>query len=519
MILVVCTDDPKLMTVAQKSAQKNPKIFGNVYQAFKDKVPAIGANENLFVIAHGAFKDAKTGGPVIGDKEQDFIVDGAELWENIKGIFPENYKANIYIDACESADKDEYVISFIELFFTRINIQLNTSMVYGRNGTSSGLIAVPTDKGWVSAASKRSAKVISADMAATDDGDGSDNTTKVEVPQPDPFNIQATKYYTFNQTGNIMMSTTQLDTSEITQSVRDVFAEVSVFFAAMTKAISTSINPVTNKPYSLYDYNALEQVIDGSGLFIHVTEEDLKYTTESVGLDFSKDLIEGVLGLATGTGALSFASAMISSMGSAGLQIHQESSSSDSKVANIIFVCEYLLGMPMVSAIVVYADMTKNYQSFQLGPCFKESSSQTTLYMHKDTYMFVTPTFIKQYAGDLLSAENDPQYAELVNDLKSYLANSIVVNGVKTTGNNPVEAPAALPESTSFQVIGVNFGSTTGTLKMGSVALTVTAWTDTAITFTSPASAIGTSVTIDVFMPGNTGTTPNVSSPDKYTVA
>ena len=53
----------------------------------------------------------------------------------------------------------------------------------------------------------------------------------------DPNNVEIKKGFVFNETGNIMMSTTDLTNETIEQNVKDVFAEVSVFFAAMTKAL------------------------------------------------------------------------------------------------------------------------------------------------------------------------------------------------------------------------------------------------------------------------------------------
>src|SRR5437868_12143560 len=100
---------------------------------------------------------------------------------------------------------------------------------------------------------------------------------KLELPPADPHNVEATKYYIFNETGNIMMASTSDMGVDIQQSVRDVFAEVSVFFAAMTRAISTTINPKTGEPYSMYNYTALERIISGSGLFVHVTQTDLQH--------------------------------------------------------------------------------------------------------------------------------------------------------------------------------------------------------------------------------------------------
>lgn len=258
--------------------------------------------------------------------------------------------------------------------------------------------------------------------------------TKLNLPQPNEFNQQAVKEYVFNETGNIMLASTALASETIEESVRDIFAEVGVFFAAMTKAIATTVNPHAKdeRCYSIYDYDAIQSIVDGSGLFIHVTQEDVRHETDTVGVDLSKELVEGLLGLATGVGELGFAQAMIRSMGSEGLRIANEDSRSESKVANIVFVCEYLLGMPSVSAIVVYVDAKKHEQTFQAGPCLKESRSTTTLEMHKDTYMFVTPAAIKKYAGDLASAERDVEFAEYVDYLSNLLLHKPMITSIQT---------------------------------------------------------------------------------------
>lgn len=341
------------------------------------------------------------------------------------------------------------------------------------------------------------------------------NYVPLTVPGPDPSNQEAVKYYVFNQTGNIMMSSTDLTSASITQPVRDVFNEVSVFFAAMTKAISTTINPVTKSPFSIYDYNALMGIISGSGLFVHVTEEDIKYHTSSFGTQFSTELIEGLLGLATGSGELAFADAMIASMGSAAVDISSQSSSSDSKVANIVFICEYLLGMPIVSAMVVYCDASEVFQVV-VGPCFSETTVTTDWTMHKDTYMFVTPKFIEQYAGDLLAIESDAVYSEFIAYLSNLITSKPNITAVNISGTN-TPAPLKLTEGTAYQIIGENFGTKPGKLSLGATSPAVGQWNSNTIVFT-PSTAIATGATVDLFMPGNTTTTPDASSISAYTV-
>lgn len=295
------------------------------------------------------------------------------------------------------------------------------------------------------------------------------DVTKISLPQPDPFNIQAVKRYVFNETGNIMMVSTDEKSDTIQQSVRDVFAEVSVFFAAMTKAISQSTNPNGIKDsngnlpyYSLYNYDALEAVIDGSGYFVHVNETDISYSTSSWGANFSKELIEAVLGLATGSGELSFAAAMVGTMGKEGVNISGQKQSTTSKVANIIFVCEYLMGMPIVSALVVTADSKTVSQTVKVGPCFKEQSSTTTMVVHKDTYMFITPSFIKQYAGDLASIMNDPEYLKLIMQLESLVERTPTIIGVYEMPSDgdpiPVQNGESLKLTGTYAIFGEYLG-------------------------------------------------------------
>lgn len=246
---------------------------------------------------------------------------------------------------------------------------------------------------------------------------------KLEIRTDESKNVELPKYFTFNETGNIMLATTVGASAEIQESVRKVFAEVSVFFAAMTKAISATPIPgsKTGEHYSLYNYDALERVISGSGCFIHVTEMDITHTTSSWGATFSKELIKGLLGLATGVGALGFAQAMISAVGKEGLKLSAGRDDSSSRVGNIVFVCEYLLGMPSISAIVVYINASLHTKEFQAGPCISGKSTEKTFVMHKDTYMFVTPTFIHEYSGDLNSINGDAAYGELVRNMQEHL--------------------------------------------------------------------------------------------------
>ena len=147
MIIVVCTDDPGLIGIARASERNNSKAFGVVHRVFDKVISQLKPDENLFIIAHGAFEGDEDK-PVIGDKVHDFFLPAGALFESIRHLFPPGYKGRIFIDACESAKDDEATMSFAELFYYLCAFDHLKTSVSGRNGLASGLIATADDMGW-----------------------------------------------------------------------------------------------------------------------------------------------------------------------------------------------------------------------------------------------------------------------------------------------------------------------------------------------------------------------------------
>lgn len=153
MILIACTDDGSLNHIASDSILANPLVFNRRYRAFRDVVPMLGAQENLFILAHGAFQSPDDGRPVIGDQDEQraFCMDGRTCYYNILSIIPANYAGGIYVDACFSANNSPDIDSFITTLQQQfLNNGLNIA-VYGVNGESSGLIVPPGDPKWIRA--------------------------------------------------------------------------------------------------------------------------------------------------------------------------------------------------------------------------------------------------------------------------------------------------------------------------------------------------------------------------------
>lgn len=255
-------------------------------------------------------------------------------------------------------------------------------------------------------------------------------------------NQPATKTFAINATGNLFVaSTLNGDDAGLTADAEKAFGQVSVFFAAMTKAIAESTNPKTGKAYSFYDYQAIDAVVKESGLFVQVGQNDINFKSNSWGIQFSTELVQAVLGGFSGdmasVGKALFS--MITSMGAKGnsdIKISGSSSKLDSKVGAIIFVCEYLLGAVSISPIVVYIDVEKSKSAFEAGPCFKTEATKTELVLHKEVYLFVPPVFMSQ-AGTMNEAMANPEFQKLVTQMKADLSgNSSDDEG---SANNPTK--------------------------------------------------------------------------------
>ncbi|PSU34609.1 hypothetical protein [Photobacterium lutimaris] len=231
--------------------------------------------------------------------------------------------------------------------------------------------------------------------------------------------------YIFNQTGNILISTTVDGSDEISQDTQATFEQVSVFFMALTAALS-------NTGKSLYDTSSIKKVIDSSKLFVNVTTEDLSIKLSSSGVNFSKELIESVLGLATGDD-LPFAAGMINSIGNAGLSLSSKSSDENQNVGTIIFVCEHLLGMPIVSALLIETTTAESAKAFSAKPCISGNKLVEAISITKNTFMFVPPTVIEKFETGLEEIQHDSKLESYISELEGYITQKPDDSSKKTT--------------------------------------------------------------------------------------
>lgn len=254
------------------------------------------------------------------------------------------------------------------------------------------------------------------------------------------------KYYMFNETGNIMLCTSERNINGFDEDIKNSFIDVTVFFAAMSKAIHTTTNPKTNKPYSIYNYQAVKNVLLSSGMFVEVNVEENTFESQGVGESLGKEFLQHALNRNFGDVNLPFSRAMFNGMKYQQNLNQPDPNKSDEEKAkdsmffrggSIFFICEILMGIPQTTAVLLKLEpdseqddsaqakgLEKSVSIFDLG-CNSErdhqAQQQTRRWTFKKrSYLFAPPKFLANNSASLTSGDN-AQVSALVEKLKTGL--------------------------------------------------------------------------------------------------
>lgn len=234
------------------------------------------------------------------------------------------------------------------------------------------------------------------------------------------------KYYVFNETGNIMLCTTQSGEEKVHADTQQMFAEVSVFFSALAKAITDSSDGHGNR-LTMYNYDALKRVLNASGMFMEVGQRSFTFSSQNVGRVIQKEIMQTILGREFEENTLNFALGLLQSMGKQAEA--QGENATNNRAGSIFFICEELLGMPTVSVVVI-----KLESDWSSEDKYDEPASLSNIVTmddlthhnqgkHRDwkikkrTYLFMPPKLIQSHVGGLTGQE-DYNFQALVSKLK-----------------------------------------------------------------------------------------------------
>lgn len=225
---------------------------------------------------------------------------------------------------------------------------------------------------------------------------------------------EVTKYFAFNETGNVMVSSTVEKEKDLREEVIVEFQKVAVLFDAVSTAIMRSGK-------DLNDYETLNKLLGTSQWCEQVHTEcrtlEIKQNTVAVNVG----LIMDILGDISATGAaMRIAKSILTSIGSklgkiggkdGMFTVKKNSNKSKKRVAHILFVCEDLMGMPLISIQCIHASENQDLFGTTVGKCGQVSKTDLTVYYQVDTYMFVDPAYIEKFTPEF---KKDPEFEELI---------------------------------------------------------------------------------------------------------
>ncbi len=211
--------------------------------------------------------------------------------------------------------------------------------------------------------------------------------------------------FRLNQTGNIFYSTSS---PELQDETKKLFDSVTVLFAAMTKALN-------NKGKDLFDYDAWSKLIAGSGYFIEVSKYEKNLTIESNSVTIDTQIVQELIPGLTSGSSLEIAKSVLNALNG---EYQTKKSDSSAKIGHLLFICEELFGAPSVTVRLFFASSATHTQIFS-SPCVKTSSTSFEQLQEANTFLFVSPDTIAQFAGKFGDAPE--AYNSLIDKLSGYI--------------------------------------------------------------------------------------------------
>ena len=208
-----------------------------------------------------------------------------------------------------------------------------------------------------------------------------------------------------NQTGNIFYSTT----SDVLQvETKKLFDSVTVLFAAMTKALR-------EKNKDLFDYASWSNIITKSGYFVEVQKFERTLTIESNSLAINTQIIQQLLPGLTSGNSLEIAKNVLNAINGE----YKSSKMNDaSKLGHILFICEELFGAPSITVRLFFITK-KSHEKITSSPCHKTISQSFEQMQEANTFLFVSPDTIAEFAGKF--GDTPEAYNNLIKKLSGYI--------------------------------------------------------------------------------------------------
>lgn len=211
--------------------------------------------------------------------------------------------------------------------------------------------------------------------------------------------------FRLNQTGNIYYAVTS---NEMTEATKKLFDSVVVLFAAMTTALAQADK-------TLFDYDAWGKLIRSSGYFVEIQKMKKHLTIKSNTLSVDTQIVQQLLPGITSGSSMDIAKGVLSALNG---EFSASQTTEDTKIAHTLFICEELFGAPSVTVRLFFASK-KSHESITQSPCHKTVSTTIDLDQEANTFLFVSPETIAEFASRFSKVPED--YTNLIKKLSELI--------------------------------------------------------------------------------------------------
>ncbi|MBD1581224.1 hypothetical protein [Pseudoalteromonas sp. S16_S37] len=209
-------------------------------------------------------------------------------------------------------------------------------------------------------------------------------------PSPAPKKNDSERYSYFNTTGTMLVTSICPPTQSLPAETQRIFNQSAAFLATAMRAISTTTNPHTGQPYSIFNHFALTRVLTGSGRFAKLSEEILMIPNDVFCEDDHCGLFSTLFSMDFSKHSLPFAKALTTEFANNACDMATRSHPAESKTAHLVLSCEHLYGLANVNVILFTLDNQVHSEHLAKRPCLHKGHTLPDWQIAKEQFIYTS---------------------------------------------------------------------------------------------------------------------------------
>jgi hypothetical protein len=198
-----------------------------------------------------------------------------------------------------------------------------------------------------------------------------------------------TIYHVLNETGNILLRSDLPAQQPLPQFVQKKFSRGVILCSAINRALSSNINPITKRPYSIYNYHAINLLLLGTKQFEKILNKEISFTTKQVSVDFGHEFYKNLFDVHLNHKNKTIVSSILSSISREALRMIENQDRGEDKVGHITFILDYINGKSRIYIKSVFISCEENKESLQKAPCHNTELGLTSWKLQIEDYLFI----------------------------------------------------------------------------------------------------------------------------------